>query len=143
MTVLTGADGQLKYGVTVLGKVRDFTVAVSRDALESTCLGDFDRTYVEGLRGATGSATLLYDPSNEEANAFLDKIFLTSGETGYSAPDTVTFRMNRFNYPLAGGTFVCNGFLTSVSPSVSVGSVQAVSINFQVSGKPAGVFDQP
>ena len=142
MTVLTGADGQLKYGTAVLGKVRDFTINVSRDALEDTCLGDFDRTYVEGLRGATGSATLLYDPSNEDANAFLDKIFLTSGETGYTAPDTVTFEMNRFNYPLAGGSFECSGFLTSVSPSVSVGSVQAVSINFQISGKPTGVFDQ-
>ena len=83
MTVLTGADGQLKYGVTVLGKVRDFTINVSRDALEDTCLGDFDRTYVEGLRGSTGSATLLYDPSNADANGFLDKIFLTPGETGY------------------------------------------------------------
>lgn len=143
MTVLTGADGQLLYGANVLGKVSEFAISVNRDALEDTCLGDFDRTYVEGLRGSTGSATLYYDPANEDANAFLDKIFLTSGEAGYSAPDTVTFRMNRFNYPLAGGTFECTGFLTSVSPSVSVGSVQAVSISFQISGKPSGVFDQP
>ena len=110
MTVLTGADGQLKYGTTVLGKIRDFSLAISRDSLEDTCLGDFDRTYVEGLRGATGSATLLYDPSNEDANAFLDLIFLSFGETGYSAPDAVTFEMNRQNHPLAGGSFECSGF---------------------------------
>jgi|GEM_PF-3407976 len=142
MTVLTGADGQMKYGANVLGKVRDFQVSVSRDALECTALGDFDRLYVEGLRGATGTATLLYDPSNEDTNAFLDTIFLSAGETGYTAPDPVTFEMNRFNHPLAGGSFECSGFLTSVSPSVSVGSVQAVTINFQISGKVAGVFDQ-
>ena len=143
MAVLTGADGQLKYGASILGKIRDFTITVQKDSLDNTCLGDFDRTYVEGLRGSTGSATLLYDPSNEEANAFLDKIFLSPGETGYAAPDDVTFLMNRFNNPLAGGTFVCSGFLTNVSPSVSVGSVQAVSISFQISGKPTGTFDQP
>ena len=140
MTVLTGADGQLMYGSAAFAKCRDWSITVSRDALEDTCLGDFDRTYVEGLRGATGSATLLYDPSNTTANTFLNGIFLTQGEAGYVAPDELTFKMNRQNYPDAGGTFECTGFLTSVGPSVSVGDVQAVSVSFQVSGKPTGGF---
>lgn len=140
MTVLTGADGQLMYGSNILGKVSEFSISATRDALEDTCLGNFDRTYVEGLRGASGSATLYYDPSNQNANDFLNTIWLSQGEAGYNAPDEVTFKMNRQNYPLAGGTFECTGFLTSVSPSVSVGAVQAVSIAFQISGKPSGKF---
>ena len=135
MTVLTGADGQLLYNETALAKVRDWSITVNKDALEDTCLGDYDRTYIEGLRGATGSATILYDPSRSSANNLLNTIFATDGE------DTrLTFKMNRKNYPDGGGTFVCQGFLTSVSPSVSVGDAQAVSVSFQVSGPVNGNF---
>lgn len=140
MTVLTGADGQLMYGTQAFAKCRDWSITVNKDALEDTCLGDFDRTYVEGLRGTTGSATLLYDPGNETANNFLNTIFNTFGETDYEEPKELTFKMNRQVYPNGGGVFICTGFLTSVGPSVSVGDVQAVSVSFQVSGKPSGEF---
>ena len=140
MSVLTGADGQLVYGSAVFAKCRDWSITVTRDAYEDTCLGDYDRTYVEGLRGSTGTATILYDPGNTTANTFLNTIFTTFGETGYTAPDEVTFKMNRQNYPNAGGTFKCSGFLTSVGQSVAVGDVQAVSVTFQINGKPDGDF---
>ena len=135
MTVLTGADGQLLSGSQAFAKCRDWSITINRDALEDTCLGDFDRTYVEGLRGMTGSATLLYDPGNSVANNFLNTILDDSGTT-----QELTFKLNRRSLGDGGGTFVCTGFLTSVSPSVSVGDVQAVSVSFQVSGKPSGEF---
>ena len=140
MSVLTGADGQLMYGAKAFAKCRDWAITVTRDALEDTCLGDFDRTYVEGLRGATGTATLLYDPANETANEFLNSIFTTFGEDGYTEPEELTFKMNRKIYPQGGGVFICKGFLTNVGPSVSVGDVQAVSVSFQISGKVDGEF---
>ena len=128
--VLTGADGQLKYQGAVVGKVRDWSVTVNRDSLEDTCLGDYDRSYVPGLRGTTGNATILYDPANVTANQFINSIF------GNSADDTVDFVFNRHD----NQSFQCAGFVTNVSTSVSVGAVQAVSISFQVSGKPKGEF---
>ena len=140
MSVLTGADGQLMYGAQAFAKCREWTITTTRDAYENTCLGDFDRTYVEGLRGSTGTATILYDPSNSTANTFLNTIFSTFGEDGYVEPEELTFKMNRKNYPDAGGTFKCKGFLTSVGPSIAVGDVQAVSISFQINGKPDGKF---
>ena len=135
MTVLTGADGQLLDGTNTIAKVRDWSLTVSKDALEDTCLGDLDRTYIEGLRGTTGSATILYDPSRSSANTLLNTIFLTEGKE-----TKLTFKMNRNGYADGGGTFVCDGFLTSVSPSVSVGDAQAVSVTFQVSGPVTGNF---
>lgn len=129
--VLTGADGQLKYQGAVVGKVRDWSITVTKDALEDTGIGDYDRTYTQGLRGTTGSATVLYDPSNVQASVFLNSIFANSENT-----ETIDFVFNR----LDNQSFRCTGFVTSVSPSVSVGSVQAVSISFQVSGKPTGAF---
>ncbi len=135
MTVLTGADGQLLSGNQAFAKCRDWSISINRDALEDTCLGDFDRTYVEGLRGTTGSATLLYDPGNSVANNFLNTILDDTGNT-----QEVTFKLNRRELGNGGGAFTCTGFLTSVSPSISVGDVQAVSVSFQVSVKPSADF---
>ena len=130
MAVLTGADGRLMYGVQPIAKCRDWSLSVAKDALETTCLASDDRTYVEGLRGTTGSATLLYDPTESSANDLLNSIF------GNDSFDTLRFVLNKAD----GSTFECTGFLTSVSPSVSTGAVSAVSVNFQVSGKPTGQF---
>ena len=129
--VLTGADGQLRYQGAVVGKVRDWSITVTRDALEDTCLGTYDRTYVSGLRGTTGSATVLYDPENTVASQFISSIFNDG-----SANDSVDFVFNRHD----NQSFQCRGFVTNVSTSVSVGDVQAVSVSFQVSGKPKGAF---
>jgi len=129
--VLTGADGQLRYQGAVVGKVRDWSITVTKDALEDTCIGDYDRTYVQGLRGTTGSATVLYDPSNVNATSFLNSIFENVETT-----QTVDFVF----YKADNKAFSCAGFVTNISPSISVGAVQAVSVSFQVSGKPVGVF---
>jgi hypothetical protein len=129
--VLTGADGQLKYQGATIGKVRDWSITVTKDALEDTCLGDYDRSYVQGLRGTTGSATILYDPGNVNANSLLNSIF-SNAET----VETLDFVFHRSD----NKSFSCVGFVTNASESVSVGTVQAVSISFQVSGKPTGVF---
>lgn len=129
--VLTGADGQLRYQGAVVGKVRDWSITVSKDALEDTCVGAYDRTYVQGLRGTTGSATVLYDPTNVTAVSFLNSIFENVETT-----QTVDFVF----YKADNKSFACQGFVTSISPSISVGTVQAVAVSFQVSGKPVGVF---
>ena len=127
MAVLTGADGQLKYNGKICAKARDWTIAINKDALEDTHLGLYDRTYIEGLRGATGSLTLLYDPGNSDDRALLNSIFNNSNTK------QVEFVFNR-NSSGTVQSFTVGGFLTSVSQSVSVGTVQACSCNFQISG---------
>ena len=131
MAVLTGASGALRYQGKKIGKVRDWNLSISKNALEDTCLGSYDRTYVQGLRGATGSATVLYDPNDQNGSALLNSIF-ENGSAGESC-DFV------FNEP-AGGTFSCSAFLTTINPSVSVGDIQAVSVNFQISGAIEGRY---
>ena len=130
MGVLTGADGQLKFSNKVIGKVRDWSLTIQKDALEDTCLGDFDRSYVEGLRGTTGSATVLYDPANDSAVDMLNTILDNN-----QPENTIEFVLFKDT-----NSFSCSGFLTNVSPSVAVGSAQAVSVSFQVCNKPIGGF---
>ena len=131
MAVLTGANGALRYRGNIVGRCREWSVSINRDALEDTCLGTYDRTYITGLRGATGSATVLYDPTEHEVTTLLNSIFENSaGDSG------VEFVLDTHDRQ----ALVCNAFLTSVSPSVSVGAVQAVSVSFQVSGAMTGGF---
>lgn len=130
MAVLTGARGALKYRGAKVGKVRDWSLTINRDALEDTCLGVNDRTYVKGLRGAAGSATVLYDPNDTAGNVLLNSIFENDGD------DTCEFV---FNEP-DGGAFKCSAFVTSMNPSVTVGDIQAVSLSFQVTGAIEGRY---
>ena len=130
MAVLTGANGSLRYRGDTCAKVRDWSLSVNRDALEDTCIGAEDRTYVKGLRGASGSATVLYDPDDAASRALLNSVFDNQGS------DDVEFIFNN----AANDRFQCTAFLTSASPSVSVGAVQAVAVSFQVSGSIDGRF---
>ena len=124
MAVLTGAHGELRYEGRKVGKCRDWSLAINRDALEDSCIGATDRSYVKGLRGATGSATVLYDPADSNTSALLNSIF------DNAASDDIDFV---FNEP-SGSRFRCKAFLTSVSHPVNTGSVQAVACSFQVTG---------
>ena len=129
MAVLTGANGALKYEGRTVAKCRSWSLTVNRDALEDTCIGTDDRSYVKGLRGASGNATVLYDPNDSAGVALINSIF------NNTASDDVEFVFNG-----SGGELKCTALLTTVNPSVSVGDVQAVSLSFQVSGPIEGRY---
>ena len=129
MAVLTGADGKVMVNGAQILKCRDYTISVSKDALEASHLGSYDREYVEGLRGATGSMTILYDPTESTAVNLLQSILNTDG-TSQKVDFVFTSQDNK--------KLVYSGFLTSVSQSVSTGAVQAASCNFQISGAVEG-----
>lgn len=128
--VLTGSDGQLRFNGQLIAKVREWSLSVTKDAIEDTSLGDVDRTYVEGLRSTTGTATVMYDPNNASASLLLNSVF----ENGSSQELGFVFNKN------SGGSFACSGFITNINHTVSVGGIQAASLNFQVVGKPQGAF---
>lgn len=132
MAVLTGRNGALRWNGSTIGKVRTWSLSVNRDALETTDLGSDDRTYVTGVRGSTGTAELMYDPSESGAISLLNSIF------GNEEQDLQSVE---FILDTAGGkTFNCSAFVTSASPSVSVADIQMCSISFQISGPVSGGF---
>ncbi len=131
MTVLTGASGSLRFRGNTVGRCRDWSVSINRDALEDTTIGSHNRTYVPGILGATGSSTILYDPTEHQVRELLNSIFEDEG-----GDKGVEFIFDtRESKSLA-----CSAFLTAVSPSVSVGDIQAVSISFQITGQINGGF---
>ena len=128
--ILTGADGQLKHNGKMIAKVRNWSLTVQRDSIETTTLGKYDREYIVGLRGSTGSASLFYDPADADAVNFLNTIWAQNND------EQVTFVFDRLNNDEIEGA----GFLTSVGATVSVGEAQACDCQFQFSGPVSGTF---
>jgi len=132
VAVLTGKNAALSWNGATVGKVRSWSMTISKDALETTTLGVHDRSYVPGIRGSTGTAELMYDPSEGQAVSLLNSISSNSDDAASSVG---------FVFDTAGGkSLSCSAFLTSVSPSVSVGAIQVCSVSFQVSGPISGGF---
>ena len=101
--------------------VRDASVDISRDTLETTNLGDSSRTYVTGLRGASGSATLLYE------NSLLDDVYSkinTDSQGSITATLTLT----------TGKTISGSVLITSVGSTVTVGDVTSTNVAFTFTG---------
>ena len=138
--ILTGADGQLKFGSRGLAKVRNWSLSVQRSAIDVTCLEEFDRSYVAGVRNTTGSATVYYDPSQTDDVRLLNSIFEDRDCGTDECTEQVTFVLNKCNFPGGTGTFACEVLITEVGPAVNVGEATAVNISFQVTGAVDGVF---
>lgn len=122
----TGANGSFTInGYT--GVVRNATVDISRDALETTNLGDYSRTYTPGLIGATGSATFIYE-SEVKSNLIANVLDTT---TARDTAVAVTLTVG------TGQTLAGNVFITQVGTSVSVGDVTSTNVAFQFTGAPS------
>lgn len=131
MAVLTGSSGELRYNGVRIGKCREYSLNIARDSLETTTLGSYDRTYVPGIRGTSGSATILYDKDDSGAMAVLNSVFNNSTNIGqvkfiFDTSENVEMEVD--------------AFITQISTPVSVGAVTACSVNFQASGSLSGTF---
>lgn len=131
MTVYTGSGGELRYNGVRIAKCREYSLEVARDALETTGLGDHDRTYTQGIRGTSGSATILYDRDDNATRNLLNSIFEDDNNG-----QLVSFVLNAND----GAVMESTAVITSVSTPVAVGDVIACSVSFQVSGRLSGEF---
>jgi hypothetical protein len=122
----TGANGSFTInGYT--GVVRNATVDISRDALETTNLGNYSRTYTPGLIGATGNATFIYE-AEIKGNLIANVLNTASSR---ETPIAVTLTVG------SGQTIAGSVFITQVGTSVSVGDVTSTNVAFQFTGAPS------
>jgi hypothetical protein len=138
MAVKTSATALLKFKATTadayatIGKVRDVRLDISRDALETTGIGQGDRTYAYGIRGTSGSGTLMYDPADTGNVNIINRIL--SDDADISGIQLV------LDTASATGTISGDALITAAGPSISVGDLVTVPISFTISGKPTGQF---
>jgi hypothetical protein len=128
----TGRDGRLLLGTSTLVKVTSWQLTANLETLETTTLGDAQRTYVPGLQSFSGSAALLYyvDGNNNDASTLLRKVIKTSA---VETTDTVTLTLRLTD----GGTnndVTLSAYIIDASIGSSVGEVVTAQISFQGTG---------
>lgn len=129
----TGRDGRLLINGIEQIKVTNWSLAGSLETLESTSLGDNQRTYVPGVQEFSGSATLLYyknDDDRNDAATALKKVLKVAGVT---SSDTVSMRLRLVDGNINSDVEFA-AYITSVSVGASVGEVSSAQISFQATG---------
>lgn len=132
MAVKTSATAELRYEGAAIAKVRDVSITFARDALETTGIGQADRTYAYGIRGTTGSGTLLYDPSDAATTNVINRLLSDS--------DTLNTMSMVLDTSTTTGTITGDALITQAGTSISAGDLVSVPISFTFSGKPSGTF---
>lgn len=129
----TGRDGRLLIDGTEQIKVTNWNLSGSLEMLETTTLGESQRSYAPGVQEFNGSATLLYyndGTGRNDAATALKKVLRIAG---VSSADTVTLTLRL----VEGNTnhdVRLTAYITSVSFGATVGEVSRAEVSFQGTG---------
>ncbi len=137
MAFYTGRTGSLVFGGKPVAKIRDWSIETTVELLSTNDISSSVNTFTPGVKGATGSATLMYyklesgeSATNTQFTELLSKIMKTSAIT---ESDRVSLELNVGTGSADDIKF--NAYITSASVSVSTGELSVVPINFTVDGE--------
>lgn len=135
MAILTGNNGVIKFDATVGGSVatvaavRNFSVELTRDTIETTTMGVDVRTYLNGLSSWSGSADIYFDPVATTGHLAVHTVLNpTSGTVGQG---TLTFEGFLAD---ATGKFSGEVIITGFTVNATMDGMVEASISFQGSG---------
>ena len=136
MGFYTGRSGSLVFNSKPVAKIRDWSVETTLELLPTNSIDSTVNTFTPGVKGATGSATLMYykleageGATKTEFTALLNKIMRVGGigenqrvflelNVGGGAADDIKF----------------DAYITSAQVSVSTGELSVVPIQFTMDG---------
>ena len=153
MGFYSGRDGELyitESGGTEAkaAKVQSWSFSSSMAVLETTSLGDTDRTLKAGVRSYSGSCRLFYYVAQAGGESNLHAILTNSIKTSSSAGDeggettdvspeiVLKLRMTTGSSDIRDIQF--SVFITGVSMSTAVGEVASADISWEANGQPYG-----
>lgn len=125
--ILSGATGYATVDGLRIGKCRNVSLNVTREVKRNTKQGDYDHTYLKGIRDSEGSATIFYDPSDEAINA------LVSDLAGNDLSATKELVLVVDSYTM-GGTITSQIIVTSMGVALAFGEAQVRDFQFKISG---------
>jgi len=136
MATLTGNNGAISInGIAVLA-VRNFSIEMTRDTIETSVMGTDVRTYVSGMSSFSGSADVYFDPDTattgfEAAETTFNPTAGLVGASGVTGKFYIELDATGTNVDEAfTGTIIVTGYTVTSSMD---GMVEA-SISFQGSG---------
>jgi hypothetical protein len=127
----TSVHAELRSAGTRIGKVTSIQLQTARDALETTTLDIWDRTFISGLRNSSASGTLFYDPEDETTVSLLNALY---------ADGTALSDVELLFDGVIGKGASASAVITNASLSVAFGEAAVCEIQFQLSGKPDTSF---
>lgn len=136
MAFFTGRSGSLTFASKPVAKIRDWSIETTVELLSTNSIDSTVNTFTPGLKGATGSATLMYyrletgeSTTYTEFTAMLSKIMKTGAA---SNSDRVLLELN------VGGDVADDiklyAYITSAQVSASTGELSVVPIQFTMDG---------
>jgi predicted secreted protein len=134
MAILTGNNGVVKIDnasgtLTNVASVRNFSVELTSDTIETSTMATDVRTYVKGMSSWSGSADIYFDNVNYTGGASVIAALNPTGLAVGSGTVTIELFLNNTAEKFAGECII-TGFTVNSSMD---GMVEA-SISFQGSG---------
>lgn len=142
MAFYTGKTGSVQFDSKTVLKMRDWSLESTVELLSTNVLGSFANTFVPGIKGATGSATVLYY-RKESSDKVSEKDFqsllqstgiLKKGDIDTSKRVEFTLNVATDNADPDKDSIKFDGYITSAGLTVATGEVSSVAINFTVDG---------
>jgi len=116
MAEISGKAGEVTIDGTTVAGIKEWTLDISADALETTDLGDSGhRTYIAGLDGWSGSFTGPRDGTEAASIGSSVSLVLKLSQT-------------------SGQQYSGTAIITGIHPSVSVDGVAMITYDFQGTG---------
>jgi hypothetical protein len=138
MSYFSGRHGSLRFLGKPVAKVRDWSLTLNQELLETTKVDGYAPTYVPGMKGGTGSATLLYYRLNyRERTEFtpFDALIKALVTPGMPTPS------DRVRLELGMGEregIAVDAYITRAQLGSTAGELSMVGIDFTVDGDLAG-----
>ena len=136
MGFFTGRTGSLIFDSKPVAKIRDWSLETTVELLSTNTIDSAVNTFTPGIKGATGSATLMYYrlesgefATNTQFTALLSRI-MKGGAIGTT--DRVLLELNVGGD--AADDIKLNAYITSAQVSVSTGELSVVPIQFTMDG---------
>jgi hypothetical protein len=140
----SGISGQLYIDGTKAARVVSWSLSANAGLLDTTTLGDTDRTTIYGTRSTTGSCQLYYyQPeagTKGDASTLLNALIKarTNNEDPGVAPQSekILLRLKIDDSTTEGKYVELDANLTTASMTMAVGTVLAADISFEATGAP-------
>ena len=136
MGFYTGRTGSLVFDGKPVAKIRDWSLETTVELLPTNDISSVANTFTPGVKGATGSATLLYyrlaggeSATYTQFTALLGNIMRTGAITDNQK---VRLTLNVGNETVDDITL--DAFITSAQVGSSTGELSTVSIQFTMDG---------
>ena len=150
MPFYSGKDGELEIGTTVNGntvftaaaKIRAYQLSSNLTTLETTTLGDRDRTTIAGIRNMSGTCDLYYyavnpnDTSTNSASVLLNRLIKASASGQGAESEAVPLKFVVNDGTASKKLIQGNCLITSAAMTMAVGEVFSAAIAFEFVGSP-------